>query len=119
MLSFFIISTHALLMAAVILRVLLRRPARGVALAWLLMAVMLPYFGALLYFLIGERRIPCSRAERIARLQGDFRRITAPHVAKNRLLRGSVQLTPEQRPALVRGDCGFGNEPFYRPSGRF
>jgi len=22
------------------------------------------------------------------------------------------KLTPEQRPALVRGDCGFGNEPF-------
>jgi hypothetical protein len=22
------------------------------------------------------------------------------------------QLSPEQRPKLVRGDCGFGNEPF-------
>ena len=23
-----------------------------------------------------------------------------------------VKLEPQQRPALVRGDCGFGNEPF-------
>ena len=112
MLSFFIISTHALLMAAVILRVLLRRPARGVALAWLLMAVMLPYFGALLYFLIGERRIPRSRAERLARLQGDFRRITAPHVARNRLQHGSAQLTPEERPLERAGESFFGAPAF-------
>lgn len=112
MLSFFIIFTHALLMAAVILRVLLRRPARGVALAWLLMAVMLPYFGALLYFLIGERRIPRSRAERLAKLQGDFRRITAPHVAKNRLQRGSAQLTPEERPLERAGESFFGAPAF-------
>jgi cardiolipin synthase len=112
MVSFLIIFVHAALMAAVILRVLLRRPARGVALAWLLMALMLPYIGAVLYFLIGERRISRGRAERLARMQGDFRKITAPHLAENRLQRGSAQLTPEQRPLEHAGESFFGAPAF-------
>ncbi|PZF75519.1 cardiolipin synthase [Aestuariivirga litoralis] len=112
MTSLIIIVIHAALMAAVILRVLLRRPARGVALAWLLMAMMLPYIGAVLYFLIGERRISRSRAERLAQMQGDFRKITAPHIAENRLLRGSTQLTPEERPLERAGESFFGAPAF-------
>lgn len=112
MVSFLIIFVHAALMAAVILRVLLRRPARGVALAWLLMALMLPYLGAVLYFLIGERRISRGRAERLAMLQEDFRKITAPHVAENRLQRGSAQLTSEQRPLERAGESFFGAPAF-------
>ena len=108
MLSLLIILIHAALMVAVILRVLLRRPARGVALAWLLMAMMLPYVGAILYFLIGERRIPRSRAERLSRLQNDFREISAPHVAQNRLLPGTSQLTPDQRLLENAGESFFG-----------
>jgi len=108
MISLIVIFTHAALMAAVIVRVLLRRPARGVALAWLLLSMMLPYVGALLYFLIGERRIPRSRAERISRLRGDFRRLAEPHVAQNRLQRGTPQLTPEERPLESAGQNFFG-----------
>lgn len=108
MVSLFIIFIHAGLMMAVIFRVLLRRPARGVALAWLLMAMMLPYIGAILYFLIGERRIPRSRAERLSRLQGDFREISAPHVAQNRLQHGMQQLTPDQRLLENAGESLFG-----------
>ena len=112
MVSLLLIFTHAALMAAVTLRVLLRRPARGVALAWLLMATMLPYIGAGLYFLVGERRISRSRAERLARMQGDFRKITAPHVAENRLQRGTAQLTAEQRPLEQAGQSLFGAPAF-------
>lgn len=112
MASFFVIFIHAALMAAVIVRVLLRRPARGVALAWLLLAMMLPYIGAILYFLIGERRISRSRAERLARMQADFRKITAPHLAENRLQRGSAQLTAEQRPLEQAGASFFGAPAF-------
>lgn len=108
MVSFLVIVIHAGLMAAVIIRVLLRRPARGVALAWLLLSVLLPYVGAILYFLIGERRISRRRADRLAALQQDFRRITAPHVAENRNLTGSAVLTPEQRPLERAGDTLFG-----------
>lgn len=112
MTSFLIIFIHAALMAAVILRVLLRRPARGVALAWLLMAMMLPYIGAILYFLIGERRIPRSRAERLSQLQVDFRKITAPHIAENRRQRGTNQLTPEEHPLEHAGESLFGAPAF-------
>lgn len=112
MATFLIIIIHAGLMAAVILRVLLRRPARGVALAWLLMALMLPYVGAVLYFLIGERRISRGRAERLARMQGDFRKITAPHLAQNRLQREAVQIVAEQRQLEKAGESFFGAPAF-------
>jgi hypothetical protein len=32
--------------------------------------------------------------------------------AQPRLMQLLDELTPQQRPALVRGDCGFGNDPF-------
>lgn len=85
MISTLLILLHGALMAGVTLRVLLRRPARGVALAWLMLAVALPYIGAIIYFLIGERRVSRSRAERLATFQVDFRRIAAPHVERNRV----------------------------------
>lgn len=107
MASFLIIFIHAALMAAVILRVLLRRPARGVALAWLLLSLLLPYVGAILYFLIGERRIPRSRAQRLAQLQDDFRIIIAPHVAENSRLAAQT-LNVEQLPMERAGNAIFG-----------
>lgn len=112
MTSLLVIIIHAVLMAAVILRVLLRRPARGVALAWLLLALMLPYLGAILYFLIGERRISRGRAERLVRMQGDFRKITAPHLAQNRLQRGQAQLPDDQRPLETAANSFFGAPAF-------
>ncbi len=108
MISFLVIFTHAVLMSAVIVRVLLRRPARGVALAWLLLAMMLPYLGAILYFLIGERRISRSRAERLAKMQGDFRRITAPHVSRNRGSGNQSPLNSEQISLERAGERLFG-----------
>lgn len=95
-------------MAAVIVRVLLRRPARGVALAWLLLSMTLPYVGALLYLLIGERRISRGRAELIAKMRADFRRLAEPHVTQNRLQRGTPQLAPEERQLESAGQNFFG-----------
>lgn len=112
MTAFLIIIIHAALMAGVVIRVLLRRPARGVALAWLLLAFMLPYVGAILYFLIGERRISRGRAERLAKMQGDFRKITAPHLAQNRQQHQLAQLAAEQRPLENAGQSFFGAPAF-------
>ncbi len=78
MLSYLLIALHFALMLGVVVRVLLRRPARGVVLAWLLLAVVLPYVGAAAYFLIGERRIPRGRMERIAQVRAGFRQIAGP-----------------------------------------
>lgn len=105
MTSIFLIVLHAGLMAGVILRVLLRRPARGVALAWLMLAMALPYLGAILYFLIGERRIPRSRAERIAKLKVDFQRLAAPHIERNRVPDDATQSHDDQ--ALQKAGRSF------------
>jgi cardiolipin synthase len=56
---------HVLIVFAIGIRVVLKRPAPGVALAWLLLVIMLPFAGALLYLLIGERRIGPERRHRI------------------------------------------------------
>lgn len=75
MLSYLLIALHFALMLGVVVRVLLRRPARGVVLAWLLLAVVLPYAGAAAYFLIGERRISRARVARMAQVREGFRQI--------------------------------------------
>ena len=60
---------------AVGVRVIMRRSARGVALSWLLLVAALPLAGALVYLLIGERRIGRKRAHGISSLRTDFRQI--------------------------------------------
>ena len=59
-----IVVTHALIVVAITVRVIMRRPATGVALAWLFLVALLPFVGALIYFLIGERRIGRKRRAR-------------------------------------------------------
>jgi cardiolipin synthase len=46
---------HLLIVGIIILRVLLRRRQTGSTATWLLLIIFLPYVGALLYFLVGER----------------------------------------------------------------
>ena len=47
----------AILVVAVSLRIFSRRSAHGTAVAWLLLVILLPGIGALMYLLIGERRL--------------------------------------------------------------
>jgi cardiolipin synthase len=108
MTSFLLIASHAVLMMAVIVRVLLRRPARGVALAWLVLAVALPFLGALLYFLIGERRISRRRALRLASLRAEFRRIITPHIVENAKLLRAEDFPVEQQALQRAGESFFG-----------
>lgn len=56
---------HVLILFAFGIHIVLKQPAPGVAFAWLLLIVMLPFVGALLYLLIGERRISPQRKHRI------------------------------------------------------
>ena len=79
--SVFFLVLHAALFLAVIVRVLLRRPARGVVLAWLLLTAALPYLGAVAYFLVGERRISRERAARMARSREGFRELAQSETA--------------------------------------
>jgi cardiolipin synthase len=76
-LSTILAATHLLVVAAIAIRVIMRRPARGVALAWLFFVSMLPAVGALMYLLIGERRIGRRRTHGIDALRIDYREIVA------------------------------------------
>ncbi len=67
---------HAVIVVAISVRVIMKRPATGVALAWLLLVAAIPFVGALIYLFIGERRIGLRRAKRIAKLRTEFKRIT-------------------------------------------
>ncbi|HMN84919.1 MAG TPA: cardiolipin synthase [Bauldia sp.] len=64
---------HWLIIVAVGERVVVRRPDPGVALAWLFLAVLVPYVGGLAYLLIGERRVDPRRERAIRTLQRDYR----------------------------------------------
>src|SRR5262249_21070210 len=62
-------------MLAIAVRVIMQRPAPGVALAWLLLTASLPFGGAVIYFLIGERRIGARRELGVRRLRAAFESI--------------------------------------------
>jgi len=68
---------HVLIVLVVGWRVIMRRPARGVALAWLFLSALLPFAGGLAYFLIGERRIGRRRRRELDALRTEFREIAA------------------------------------------
>jgi cardiolipin synthase len=70
------IIAHTLIVMAITVRVIKKRPATGVALAWLLFVAAVPFAGAVIYLLIGEHRIGQQRAKRIAALRTDFKQIT-------------------------------------------
>src|SRR5580700_9154182 len=73
--SAFLVTMHAAIVVAIGVRVVMRRAARGVALSWLLLVATLPFFGVLVYLLIGERRIGRKRSRAITALRTDFRQI--------------------------------------------
>lgn len=60
---------HVLVLVAVSLRIFSRRTAHGTAIAWLLLIVVLPGVGALMYLLIGERRLGRVWMQRATRLR--------------------------------------------------
>ena len=68
---------HVLIVVAIGMRVVMRQSARGIALSWLLLVAGLPYVGALIYLLIGERRIGRKRTQGIEALRAEFREIAA------------------------------------------
>ncbi len=63
---------HLLIVFGIMLRVIMRRPAIGVALAWLILVAAIPYVGAIAYLIIGERRIGDKRTRRLDRIREDY-----------------------------------------------
>ncbi len=60
-----LIAAHWLIVIGLSLRVILRRPPVGVSLAWLAVICSVPFVGAAIYLLFGEKRLGRSRALRI------------------------------------------------------
>ena len=67
---------HTALVIGITVRVIMKRPATGVALAWLVLVAFIPFAGAIIYFLIGERRIGRARTQGIDDLRNDFAQIS-------------------------------------------
>ena len=65
---------HLLLVIGLTVRVIMRRPPTGVALAWLVLIALAPLAGAALYLLIGERRIGRGRTRGLTALRNDYQR---------------------------------------------
>lgn len=64
---------HFTLVIVLSVRIIMRRPPTGTALAWIVLIVALPFVGAFIYMLIGERRISRTRTERILHLDEQMR----------------------------------------------
>ncbi len=68
-----IVVLHTLVVLVVLIRVIMNRPATGVALAWSLLVTSIPAVGVLLYLMIGERRIGRRRMLRLEELRSDYK----------------------------------------------
>jgi len=66
---------HSVLTVVICVRVVMRRPATGVALAWMFVVALLPFGGPLAYLLFGERRLNSRRRRRIRERQADYGRL--------------------------------------------
>lgn len=73
--SVFAVLLHGVMVVALSVRVIMVRPAVGVALAWILFISSSPFVGAAFYLLIGERRIGYRRMKGFESLRVNYRQI--------------------------------------------
>jgi len=71
---------HVALIVVIGIRVIMLRPAPGVATAWLLLVGAIPLVGVVLYLTFGERRIGMRRAKRLADLRKDIDELAQVHL---------------------------------------
>ncbi len=109
--STIVLAMHWSIIVLLSVRVIMVRPPVGVSLAWLMVIFSIPFFGAFLYLLFGERRLGRHRAERtvavakaFAPWQADLRR---EHSAK------PTQVNPGFRHLAHQAErvLGFSPEP--------
>ena len=74
--STLLILVHLVLVVGFSLRVVMQRPATGVALAWLFLIAAVPYVGPIAYLLVGEKRIGPERRRRLVRLHDSYRKMS-------------------------------------------
>ncbi|HRD92653.1 cardiolipin synthase [Accumulibacter sp.] len=103
----FLTLLHLMVLLAVSLRIFSRRTAHGTALAWLLLIVLLPAVGVLIYLLIGERRLGRTWMKRAIALEPQVRawarRIPATAVVDP----GTLNTGAESVSRLATGSVGL------------
>ncbi|WP_299069974.1 cardiolipin synthase [Accumulibacter sp.] len=103
----FLTVLHVFVLLAVSLRIFSRRSSHGTALAWLLLIVLIPAVGVLVYLLIGERRLGKTWMQRAIALQPQVlswaRRIPAEHVVPP----GTLTTGAESISRLATGSVGL------------
>lgn len=73
--GFISLAAHLLLTVGIAVRVIMQRPSTGVALAWLVLVAMVPFAGAAIYLMIGDRRLSPRRTQRMQAVQTNYRHI--------------------------------------------
>jgi len=94
---------HVTVVVGLVIRVIMRRPPVGVACAWLLLIMALPYAGAVIYLLVGERRIGRDRAHKLQALTLRFQEL-ASKVIRPELL--DVDWSRHRGPLRAMGRLG-------------
>lgn len=82
------LSVQALIVAGVIVRVILTRHPPGSSFAWILLTIVLPYIGFILYLSLGERPLGRMRARKLKKM---FRRWKRKIIAKQTRSRPPVK----------------------------
>lgn len=72
---------HPAVVFGLVVRVIMRRPPTGVALAWMLLIASAPIVGAVIYLLIGERRLGRNRLRNRETLRSGFQRILSEQIS--------------------------------------
>jgi cardiolipin synthase A/B len=80
--STFLALAHVLISVGISIRVIMRRPPTGVALAWLFIVAVFPFVGAVTYLFLGERRINAKRVRRIAARGIDYEKLVQQGIAR-------------------------------------
>ncbi|WP_300318639.1 cardiolipin synthase [Accumulibacter sp.] len=107
MLFSFLTLLHLFALLAVSLRIFSRRPTRGTALAWLLLIILVPAVGVLMYLLIGERRLGRTWMERAIAMEPQVRRWAAEIPATTVVDPGVLTTGAESVSRLATGSVGL------------
>jgi cardiolipin synthase len=107
MLLSFLYAVYILLAVAVTLRIFFHRSSRGTALAWLLLVILVPAVGALMYLLIGERRLGKTWMQRAINLQPQVVRWARGIPATDVVASASLSAAAESISRLATGLTGL------------
>src|SRR5690606_5501132 len=73
---------HFAVVIVMSLRVIMRKPPVGVALAWMFLIAAVPLAGIAFYLLVGERRVGQRRARRIDQVRAEYDRLARAAIAE-------------------------------------